>query len=180
MPPRLGPCQITRDWAAGRVEIWRGGCRCNHNLLTGPFGCRYLRKLVADEGLLTTASDERSGKPAHSRRLAPRPLRPVFFYPAPSRGRVGLITPQSKVLRPYARALRVVGTRKAPRAFSRGRARNRPWAPGRPTTRKNGKRWPATPLRLPGGAARASSAWSASSQPVSARGLYITFRIGIV
>ena len=29
--------------------------------------------------LLTTASDERSGKPAHSRRLAPRPLRPVWF-----------------------------------------------------------------------------------------------------
>jgi hypothetical protein len=31
-----------RKRAAGRVEIWRGGCRCNHNLLTGPFGCRCL------------------------------------------------------------------------------------------------------------------------------------------
>jgi hypothetical protein len=66
---------------------------------------------VREQGLLTTASDERSGKPAHSRRLAPRPLRPVLSKPARSRGQVGSITPQSRVRRPYAKALRVVEIR---------------------------------------------------------------------
>jgi hypothetical protein len=54
-------------------------------------------------GLLTTASDELHGV-AHSRRLASRPVRPVFLKPAPSRGPVGSITPQAKVRRPYIKA----------------------------------------------------------------------------
>jgi len=52
---RVSGSAAGRCWAAGRVEIWRGGCRCNHRLLTGPFGCRCLQQ----EKLLTTASDER-------------------------------------------------------------------------------------------------------------------------
>lgn len=54
---------------------------------------------------MITASDERSGKkPAASRPLAPRPLRPVWFAPAPSRGKVWSITPPPKVRRPYVKA----------------------------------------------------------------------------
>jgi hypothetical protein len=47
----------------------------------------------------------RARQAAHSRRLASHPLRPVFLKPAPSRGQVGSITPESKVRRPYAKAL---------------------------------------------------------------------------
>jgi hypothetical protein len=59
---------------------------------------------LAKEGLLTIASDERSGKPAHSRQLAPHPLRPVFLESRALRGPVGSITPRSSVHRPYAKA----------------------------------------------------------------------------
>jgi hypothetical protein len=119
---------------------------------------------------LTTASDERSGKPAHSRRLAPHPLRPVFSNPAPSRGPVGSITPQSKVRRPYAKALRVVETRKAPTALgpdARKSARGLQAGPRRAKAVSGG---PQAPLRLPGGAARSVRLGPASSQAVSARG----------
>jgi hypothetical protein len=107
---------------------------------------------VRQEGLLTTVSDERSGKPAHSRRSAPRPLRPVFLNPAPSRGPVGSITLQAKVRRPYAKALRGVETRKAPRRFRPARTQRYPWVSSFGAMRKTGRRWPLKPPRPRGGA----------------------------
>jgi hypothetical protein len=68
---------------------------------------------------LTTVSDERSGKPALISDWLERPLRAVLFNPAPSRGPVGSITLQAKVLSPYARALRVGGVRQIYRSVGR-------------------------------------------------------------
>jgi len=73
---------------------------------------------------LTTASDEPGEQPILGGWLE-RPLRPVLFNPAPSRGQVGSITPQSQVRRPYGKALRVVGMiwkvrPLAPRGFQTG------------------------------------------------------------
>jgi len=74
-----------------------------HKPLTGGFRTAVA---IRGEGLLTTASDERSGKPAHSRRLARAPARaPCFSNPAPPRGPLGSITPQSKVLEPLRQSV---------------------------------------------------------------------------
>jgi hypothetical protein len=74
--------------------------------------------------------------------------------PAPSRGPVGSITPRSRVLRLCAQVLQVVGTRKPEWLLSADERESARGLQAGPRGAKNGKRWPATPLRFPGGAVR--------------------------
>ena len=98
------------------------------------------------EGLLTTASDERSGKPAHSRRLAPHPLEPRVFGTPRSARASGVNNPAiqrvpslcqslSGPSEPYARArqARAANVRAVKRRNMRSaRPWNAPWRlPGR-------------------------------------------------
>ena len=80
----MGQFKGLKQQAPGRFEGLGGGIR------------------TRKKGVLIIVSDERSGKPAHSQRLASRPLRPVFLEPAP---------PALAWLRPEAAGLPARGTR---------------------------------------------------------------------
>jgi hypothetical protein len=133
------------------------------------FGGFLTAAATREQGLLTTASDERSGKPAHSRRLASPPLESRVFKPRAVARAKGVNNPASQSAPPLRQGAPGRRNQKAPRAFRRARTRKRPWVPGRPARYRTGNRWPSKPLRLPGGATPSAPLGRLPATP-SARG----------
>ena len=121
------------------------------------------------EGLLTASSDERSEN---------GPFSAVGSASAPSRivktravaRASGVNNPAIQSAPPLRQGAPGRRNQKAPRAFRPARTRKRPWAPGRPARYRTGNRWARKAPSSSGRCNTVSSAWSASSYPVSARG----------